>query len=195
MIPFTIRISLFLAFLACVSHAQEFNPIDPSGTWTNEQGTLSLLLTGDALSFSYSSVFGATAHLCSGAGVAGLEADNIYHFVDEQGTVAFEINRDSIRLRAFDGIPAFCGAGWQGETYTRAGFTAPRRCRVKAKRSRFRVVMPSPPWERKAYVVAGNVVDVVPAQHDGATRYVLARYRGKRAVTVGLLEKNTLACP
>ncbi len=182
---------VFLAWTAAFS--QEAESIDPSGVWSNSHGTLSLLLTGDALSFSYASVFGETAHICNGAGVAGLVKSNVYHNVDEQGTVAFEIYGDRVRMLIVNGVPSFCGAGWAGESFTRSRFTAPRRVKVKAEKSRFYVVMPSPPWERKGYVIEGNVVEVVPVQHEDADQFVLARYRGKQAFSVGLLLKDTLA--
>ncbi|MFZ1728952.1 MAG: hypothetical protein WBQ23_04860 [Bacteroidota bacterium] len=183
-----------IQFLLCFQVlSQDTDTIDPSGVWSNHEGTLSLLLTGDALSFSYSSVFGEDAHICSGAGVAGLEGQNVYHNVDEQGTIAFEISNDKVRMYVVEGIPSFCGAGWMGATFNRNRFTPPKRVKVKANKSRFYVVMPSPPWERKGYVVAGNVVEVVPVNHDDAEQYVLARYRGKHAFSVGLLLKNTLS--
>ena len=52
------------------SQAQATDLIDPSGGWNNENGSLSLMLSGDELSFSYSSVFGPAVHICDGAGVA-----------------------------------------------------------------------------------------------------------------------------
>lgn len=172
-----------------------FGNFDPSGVWRNDNGGLSLMLAGDALSFSYASTFGASAHLCSGAGVAGLVTSNVYHYVDEEGTIAFEVDADTVRMRPVDGVLSFCGAGWTGETYTRQGFSLPRRCTVTARRSRFLVVMPSPPTERRGYVVEGNTVEIVTAQHEDATSLLLARYRGKRSTTVGLLRARTLSCP
>lgn len=184
--------------MATLSHAQSedrFGNIDPSGTWKNDSGALSLMLAGDALSFSYAAVFGASVHLCSGAGVAGLVERNIYHFVDAEGTIAFEITADSVFMRVVAGIPSFCGAYWPGECYSRAAFSPPRICGVTARRARFLVVMPSPPQERRGYVVAGNSVETVPTQHDDASAYVLARYRGTRATTAGLLRIRMLSCP
>lgn len=180
---------LFTSYL----HAQMDNAIDPSGTWTNGRGTISLMLTGDALSFSWTSVFG-NAHICDGAGVAGLEKQNEYHFVDESGRIAFVITKDSLRLHCIEGSPSFCGAEWPGETYTRAHFIKPIRCPVSAKRARFHVVMPMPPLERKGYVSKGDVVELVEAVHEGALPFLLARYKGKNATTVGLLRKKDLLC-
>ena len=185
----------FTASRAAAQSVDRFGTIDPSGEWRNETGALSLMLAGDALSFSYSAVFGASAHICDGAGVAGLVEGNIYHFVDAEGTIAFEITTDTVRMRVIDGIPSFCGAGWTGAVYLRANFHPPRRCTVTARRSRFHVVMRSPPHARTGYVVAGNILETAPAQHEDAASYVLARYRGKRATTAGLLRRRTLSCP
>ena len=193
-ITFVLRLLLLIALQSCIAsgiHAQEAETIDPSGVWSNHEGTLSLMLSGDALSFSYFSVFG-NAHICSGAGVAGLETENNYYHVDDQGTIAFVISEDNVRMYVVSGIPSFCGSGWAGETFECDGFTALKFVKVKATKSRFYVVMPSPPWERRGYVVAGNVVEFVPVQHEDAEQYVLARYRGKHAVSVGLLLKNPL---
>ena len=175
--------------------AQDFHTIDPSGVWKSADGDLTLMLTGDALSFTYSSVFGASAHICDGAGVAGLVSDGEYHQVDEQGTVAFTITENEVRMTVVDGIASFCGADWPGEVFTRQGYAPPITCRVSAAKSFFYVVMPSPPDQRSAYLVAGDTVEIVPALHEGAGDYVLARFKGSRAVTVGLFVKNALACP
>ncbi|HSM51209.1 MAG TPA: hypothetical protein VLA75_07410, partial [Thermoanaerobaculia bacterium] len=43
---------------------------DPTGVWYGQHGPLALMRAGDTLSFSYSAVFGATAHICDGIGVA-----------------------------------------------------------------------------------------------------------------------------
>lgn len=193
-----IRLALVLSVLALpvlTARAQNVEGIDPSGVWTNAEGSLSLMLTGDALSFSFAAVFGANAHICSGAGVAGLEQANTYHYVDESGIVAFDITRDSIRMRLVEGAPSFCGAGWPGVLFTRTGFTPARGARVRSRKARFFVVMPSPPWERKGYVVKGDRVEYVPTQHEDASDYLLARYRGSRATTVGLLLKKDLLLP
>jgi len=88
------------------------NTIDPSGTWESQIGTLSVLQYGNTLSFSYSSVFGPTAHFCLGAGVAGLVGRNRYEYEDEQGTVAFILTEDRVAMETVTGIASFCGAGW-----------------------------------------------------------------------------------
>jgi len=181
--------------LASPAPAQEFPTIDPSGVWKGPHGVLSLMLAGDALSFTYSAVFGATAHLCDGVGVAGLVSPGEYHYVDEQGSVAFLVTEPGVRMQTVQGVPSFCGAHWPGETFTRAGFEAPARCRVSEPRAFFHVVMRPPLVRRQGYVVRGDQVEVVPAAFDGGDAWVLARFRGPGLATVGLLPKRALNCP
>lgn len=168
------------------------NAIDPSGSWRNPQGSLSLMLTGDALSFSYSSVFGPAAHICDGAGVAGLMGNGLYHFIDDQGALAIQVTEDGVRMEQVAGVLSFCGANWPGERFSRDGFAAAEEFRVITAVSPFYVVMPMPPIVRQAYVVQGDVVQTVPTQHEQAGDFVLARYVGPEATTVGLLKTATL---
>jgi hypothetical protein len=195
----TVLVLLVLAWVLAWSpaaQAQDFRTIDPSGVWKGSDGDLTLMLTGDALSFTYSSVFGPSAHICDGAGVAGLVADNEYHYVDDQGTVSFVITENLVKMAMVDGIPYFCGANWPGEDFSRDEYTPPVTCRVSAAKAFFHVVMPdTPPEQRKAYLLEGDAVEVVPAQHEGGRDYVLARFKGPQAVTVGLFEKKALTCP
>ena len=174
------------------SHSQEFKTMDPSGQWQGQHGVLSLMLTGDALSFCYSAVFGATADLCDGAGVAGLVANGEYHYVDEQGAVAFIITEQGVTMRTVNGIASFCGANWPGDEFTRQGYKAVRRGTVAEPKVHFHVVRRGPPEQRQAYVIKGDRVDVVPACFEGGDGWVLARFKGPKAVTVGLLKKEAL---
>ena len=108
------RVYAALLLALCLSLASPADPqgvrtVDPSGQWKGMHGVLSLMLTGDALSFSYSAVFGATAHLCDGVGVAGLVADGEYHYVDEQGTVAFIVSAQGVKMRTVKGSLRFAG--------------------------------------------------------------------------------------
>ena len=191
----TLTLMLTLMTFPRPAPAQEIHTIDPSGVWKSADGDLTLMLTGDALSFTYSSVFGPSAHICDGAGVAGLVSDGEYHQVDDQGTVSFLITENEVRMQVVDGIPSFCGAGWPGEVFTRAGYSPPETCRVSAPKSFFYVVMPSLPDRRSAYLLEGDMVETVPARHEGGGDFVLARFKGPRTVTVGLFEKKALACP
>ena len=193
------RVYAALLLALCLSLASPAEPqgvrtIDPSGQWKGMHGVLSLMLTGDALSFSYSAVFGATAHLCDGVGVAGLVADGEYHYVDEQGTVAFTVSAQGVKMRTVSGIASFCGANWPGDEFTPGGYEAVSRCTVSEKKAYFHVVMRTPPLKRQAYVLQGDRVEVVPACFEGGDAWVLARFKGSKATTVGLLRKDALEC-
>jgi len=184
---------LFLG-LANPGNSQEVRTVDPSGQWKGQHGVLSLMLTGDALSFSYSAVFGATAHLCDGVGVAGLVADGEYHYVDEQGTVAFTVSEQGVKMRTVQGIPSFCGANWPGDEFTQGGYEGVSRCTVSDPKVYFHVVMRTPPLQRRAYVLKGDRVEVVPTCFEGGDAWVLARFKGAKVTTVGLLRKIALEC-
>jgi hypothetical protein len=57
---------ILLAVLSAAAAAPVTPPddrgFDPSGVWMGQHGPLALMRAGDTLSFSYSAVFGATAH-------------------------------------------------------------------------------------------------------------------------------------
>jgi hypothetical protein len=175
--------------------AQDLETIDPSGNWQGLHGNLTLMLSGDALSFTYYAVFGATAHICDGAGVAGLEKNGEYRYVDEQGTVAFFIRQNRIQMRTVKGIASFCGANWAGDDFTRKGYKPPIICTVASPKAYFYVVQQNPPTRRKAYVIKGDRLEVVPAGYEGGNNWYLARFKGPKAVTVGLLIESDLNCP
>jgi hypothetical protein len=188
---------LFLILSLCLvnpASSQEFRHLDPSGQWQGRHGVLSLMLAGDTLSFAYSAVFGATAHLCDGVGVAGLVADGEYHYVDGQGTVAFSVTEQGVKMRPVQGVASFCGANWPGDEFTRSGYKPVTRCRVAVRQAYFHVVMRAPPLPRRAYVIQGDRVDTVPACFAGGDSWVLARFRGSKAATAGLLKQDALNC-
>ena len=167
---------------------------DPSGRWTSAMGELTLALAGDALSFTYTAVFGASAHICDGAGVAGLVTDGRYEYIDEQGTIAFLVTDQGIRMATADGIASFCGADWPGDTFSRDKFQPLAPCRVTAKKAYFHVVGPLPPERRRGYVLRGDAVAMAPALHAG-DEWVLGRFRSAKGTTAGLLRRQDLACP
>ena len=196
---FRLRSLLFLLAalifsLPSYATGQEFRTIDPSGQWKGLHGVLSLMLAGDALSFSYSAVFGATAHLCDGVGVAGLMKDGEYHYVDEQGTVAFLVNENGVRMRTVDGIASFCGAYWPGDDFTRDGYEPVTQCIVSVPKAYFHVAMRTPPDRRKGFVLKGNRVETVSTCFEGGDDWVFARFRGAKITTVGMLRKDALEC-
>lgn len=171
------------------------NRLDPSGAWTGRIGELSLMHYANGLSFSYSAVFGPTAHICEGAGTAGLVATDRYEHDDEQGTVAFLISRKSVRLEVVDGIASFCGAGWTGDHFTIDAFEPPEVCTVAAERSHFHVVDTLDRGRRPAYVIRDDRVEVTPARHTGDQQWVLGRFVGPQITTIGLVARDDLECP
>lgn len=193
-------VSALLLVMLSVGNAaeQDFVFIDPSGGWNSQIGSLSLMLAGDALSFSYSAVFGPTAHICDGAGVASLVTNYqqvTYEYEDEDGnTLIFLITGDNVRMEPLSESTAFCGSGWQGDVFTKDGYQPLENCIVSAERAHFYVVDKFPPEKRKAYVIAGDPVEVAPVRNEGGDDFVLARFKGAKSVTVGFMHKNDLDC-
>jgi hypothetical protein len=167
---------------------------DPSGTWYGQHGPLALVRAGDTLSFSYSAVFGATAHTCDGIGVAGFVGDGTWEYVDGQGTVTFTTRGGTVTMQTTKGIASFCGANWPGDTFAKEGWKPAFSCTVVAPKARFLVVGPLPPEPRKGYVVKGDVVEAVGLVNEGSPAWLLARYVGKKQTTAGLLERDALEC-
>ena len=186
--------ALLLLTAAPVLRAQEYRTIDPSGVWTNETGTLSVMLTGDALSFSYQSVFGATAHICDGIGVAGFAGDGKWEYVDEQGTVTFTTKGGQVTMQTTKGIASFCGANWPGDTFEKDGWKPAFRCKVIEPKAQFLIVGALPPAPRKGFVVKGDWVEAIGLVNEGSPAWLLTRFVGKKQTTAGLLERDALEC-
>lgn len=194
--PFFVAVFLagaLIAFLPGKLNARVDRALDPSGLWENGQGSLALMLAGNALSFSYSSVFGPSAHICDGAGVAERVGPGTYHHADDGGVIAIKVTETEVRLEPVSGVPSFCGANWPGDAFKRAGHKPVEHSRVTRAKAYFFAVMPPPPTKRSAYVIAGNRVETVPLQHSQTDRYVLARFIGPKVTTAGLLERSALA--
>jgi hypothetical protein len=155
---------------------------------------LSLIRHGDGLSFSYSAVFGPTAHLCDGAGVAGLVSEGRYEYTDDEGTVAILVEPEQVRMEVVSGVASFCGAGWSGDQFTHDGYSPPVSCSVAVERTHFYVVDPVAPERRRAYVIQGDTVETVPVRHEGGEGWLLARFVGPTATTAGLLASSDLQC-
>lgn len=166
---------------------------DPTGVWYGQQGPLVLVRAGDTLSFSYSGVFGATAHICDGIGVAGFVGDGKWEYVDDEGTVTFTTKGGKVSMEATKGIASFCGANWPGATFTKEGWKPAFDCTVTAPKARFLTVAPSPK-PRKGYVVKGDVVEAVGLVNESTPAWLLVRYVGKNQTTAGLLERDALEC-
>ena len=168
--------------------------LDPSGTWSGELGSLSLMHDAGRLSFSYLAVFGPTAHVCEGAGVAGLVGPDRYEHVDGQGTVALVVEARQVRLELVDGIASFCGAGWSGDRFAIESWEPPLPCEVAAEATRFRVVDVVDPELRPARALRGERVEAVAVQHPTEPELLLARRAAGDATVVGLLPADALRC-
>ncbi len=166
---------------------------DPTGVWYGQHGPLALMRAGDTLTFSYSGVFGATAHMCDGIGVAGFVGDGRWEYVDEQGTVAFTTKGGKVTMETTKGIASFCGANWPGDTFVKDGWKPAFNCTVSASKAHFLTAAPSPE-PRKGYVVKGDVVEAVGLVNEGTPGWLLVRYVGKKQTTAGLLERDALEC-
>jgi hypothetical protein len=191
------RAALLLAATLAVSPALAEGPddrgFDPTGAWYGQLGPLVLVRAGDTLSFSYSAVFGATAHICDGIGVAGFVGDGKWGYVDDEGTVTFTTKEGKVTMEATKGIASFCGANWPGATFSRDGWKPAFRCTVVAPKAHFLTVAPSPE-PRKGYVVKGDVVEAVGLVNESTPAWLLVRYVGKNRTTAGLLERDALEC-
>jgi hypothetical protein len=175
------------------AQAPDDRGFDPTGVWYGMQGPLALVRAGDTLTFSYSAVFGATAHMCDGIGVAGFVGGGRWEYVDEQGTVTFTTKGGGVRMEATKGIASFCGANWPGGTFGKDVWKPAFQCTVVVPKARFLTAAASPE-PRKAYVVKGNVVEAVGLVNEGTPGWLLVRYVGKKQTTAGLLERDALEC-
>jgi hypothetical protein len=146
------------------------------------------------LSFSYLAVFGPSAHICEGAGVAGLVGRDRYDYVNEQGTIAFVVSDRAVRLELIEGIAAFCGAGWPGDSFSIERHEPPTRCEVTAERAYFHVTDGLQPERRGAFIIRGDQVETVPVELSFAEKMVLGRFIRPQTAAVGLLRLDDLAC-
>lgn len=185
---------LLLAPPAAAVEPPDDRGFDPTGVWYGQHGPLVLMRAGDTLSFSYSAVFGATAHICDGIGVAGFAGDGRWEYRDEQGTVTFTTRAGKVTMQTTDGIASFCGAYWPGDSFAAEGWKPAFDCVVTAEKAHFLVVGPLPPEPRKGYVVEGDRVEALGLVNESSPAWLLARYVGRERTTAGLLERDALAC-
>ena len=177
-----------------LAQSRDDRGFDPTGVWMGYHGPLALMRAGDTLSFSYSAVFGATAHTCDGIGVAGFAGDGAWEYVDEEGTVTFTTKEGKVTMRATKGIASFCGANWPGDTFAKEGWKPAFRCKVLEPKASFLVVGSLPPAPRTAFVVKGNWVEATGLVNESSAAWLLTRYVGKSRTTAGLLERDALEC-
>jgi hypothetical protein len=167
---------------------------DPTGTWTGQHGTLALVRAGDTLSFSYSAMFGATAHICDGIGVAGFAGGGRWEYVDDQGTISFTTKDGKVTMRTTAGIASFCGANWPGDTFSSDTWKPAFRCQVIESKAHFFVVGLLPSAQRKGFVVKGDWVEAVGLVNESSAGWLLTRFVGKTSTSAGLLERDALEC-
>jgi len=183
---------MFAAIVTTGNVESASTPIDPSGTYATALGDLSILRGQRLLAFSYLAVFGTTAHICDGAGIAREVEPGRFVWDDENGSVTFRTDGDALKLE-LQGVAAFCGAGWPGDSAVCSAKQAPHRRPVAVDRAYFYTVGSDPPTPRKAYVIRGDSVEVVPALHGTGEGFVLGRFESPAATTVGLLREEDLA--
>ena len=192
---------LILALVLCLhttvtvaSQQKDDRGFDPTGIWMGLHGPLTLMRAGDTLSFSYSAVFGSTAHICDGIGVAGFIGDSRWEYVDEQGSVIFTTRKGEVTMSPGQGIASFCGANWPGDSFGKDGWKPPFRCTVTASKAYFHVAERLPPARRQGYVVKGDQVEALGLVNEGSPAWLITRYIGKNRTTAGLLERDALEC-
>jgi hypothetical protein len=166
---------------------------EPSGVWIGKDGTLALMRAGDSLAFSYTSVFGAAAHMCDGIGVARRVGPGRWEYVDDQGKVSFTGN-EGVSLHATDGIASFCGAYWPGERFHASARKPPFYCSVTVSKAFFHNVETLPPKARKSYLIKGDKVEALTLVNESSVAWLLVRHQGKKQATVGLIERDALDC-
>lgn len=189
-----LAVGLFASVWAAPPKTPDDRGFDPTGVWVGPHGPLTLMRGGDTLSFSYSSVFGATAHICDGIGVAGFVGNGEWNYVDEQGTVTFTTRNGRVTMQTTDGIASFCGANWQGDSFGKDSWKPAYRCKVIVPKARFYVVTTLPPPTRKAYLLKGDTVEALDLVNESSVAWLLTRYIGKKQTTAGLLERDALEC-
>jgi hypothetical protein len=113
-----------------------------------------------------------------------------FQFDDDAG-FAGVLTRDDNGIRIkLTSPPMCCGAGWPGGLPDgERPDQPPARCTVQRARSYF---LDAGDARTGAYVERGDVVDWVPAS--GHPKLVLARFKGKKQWTLGLLPKADLRC-
>jgi hypothetical protein len=176
-----------LMILLCGSRAAAGEPADPSGTFDED---VHVMLGRTEAWVSYHALFHNDERSCTCLAHAHELAPGRFQFDDDAG-FAGTLTRDddaiSIKLTS---PPACCGAGWPGSLPVGARpERPPARCKVQRARSYF---LDAEGAKLGAYVERGDVVESVPAS--GRPKLVLARFKGRKQWTLGLLPKADLRC-
>jgi len=149
---------------------------DPSGIY----GDVTILAVDDAWAISFGPKTGKKLPCTL---IAAPSAGDTLRFQDAPED-RVEISESAI------GIHARCEGEARSLELSRAGVKAPVACTVTAAQATF--------WdadtgeERLAYVVKGDKVDTAASSERGKT---IARFRGTKGSTLGLLETRSLSCP
>jgi len=159
---------------------------DPSGTLDED---LHVMFGKKEVWVSYSALF-HDDRTCSCLVHARELAHGRFQFDDDAGFTGV-LTRDNrgvnIKLTS---PPTCCGAGWPyGFPDNAEPAQPPARCTVQRARSYFLAGTDS---KTGAYVERGDIVDTLPAS--GHPKQVLARFKGKKKWTLGLLPKADLRC-
>lgn len=89
--------------------------------------------------------------------------------------------------------PNCCGAGFPGSgSISRSAVKPPQTCKVKAAKAYF-YAADANNTQRKTFVVSGDSVEAYVPGVDAD--YVLARFKGPKKASVGLLRTNEVDCP
>jgi hypothetical protein len=163
---------------------------DVSGTYDAAGRTIHLLAGKGELVVSYSDQFGQ-GRTCTCLARAHNDGTGRFRFDEDEGlSGVVEIDEKQVKFD-LSGPPDCCGTGWPGlPVFDVAGRTLPSTCTVKASRAYF---YGDSGKKRGAYVMRGDLVDVVAAPGDMAAGFWLARYSGKKT-TIGLLRRGDLKC-
>jgi hypothetical protein len=74
----------------------------------------------------------------------------------------------------------------------KTGYKAPKTAKIKADKAYFYVVGARPPIQRKGFVIKGNTVEMLPMPSDSGDKFILARFKGAKSTTAGMLRKEDL---
>ena len=160
---------------------------DPSGTLDED---LHVMFGKTELWVSYRALFHNDERSCTCLVHARELAPGRFEF-DPDADFAGALTRDDSGVSfKLTGPPACCSAGWPDALPEHARpERGPARCAVVRPRSYF---LDAGEAKTGAYVMRGDVVDALPAS--GHRKLLLARFKGKKTWTLGLLPKADLRC-
>jgi hypothetical protein len=176
-----------LAILLVGSRAAADEPDDLSGTFEED---VHLMFGKREVWVSYRALFHNDERNCTCL-VHAHELEHGQFQFDDDAEFAGTLTRDDHGIRIkLTSPPACCGAGWPGGLPAGAlPERPPARCNVQRARAYF---LDPAGAKLGAYVERGDVVDSLPAS--GHPKLVLARFKGKKRWTLGLLPKADLRC-